>query len=71
MPLSTAAVSNIAATLTPAFIEFLEDRYFDEISELLATASCEFVDEELGNIDGDLAADIQVGLLERTAIVEA
>jgi len=68
MSLSTNAIESLADVLAEDFSMFLQEMYFDEISEVLSTASCDFLQRELGDVDGDLGADLQMALLERVRV---
>ncbi len=68
MALSEQSVNRIVDALEDDFSFYLQSRYFDELSELFATAACEFVDAELGEIDEQLAVDITLQLVQSVRV---
>ena len=68
MALSEQSVNRIVDALEDDFSCYLKARYFDELSELFATAASEFVDYELGEIDEQLAVDITLQLVQSVRV---
>ena len=69
MTLSNASRDRIADALSEDFNVFIHEFYEAQLSEVLADAAVLFVDSEFGAMDGDLAADIALRLLDRQNIV--
>ena len=66
--LSAASIDQLAASLLEDFSVFLNTEYRYDIDELLANATRDFVDRELGELDGELAANLQLSLMNRSRI---
>lgn len=65
MALSDRSVDRLADALAEDFNVFVTEYYNDQLSELFADAASLFVDAELGPVDGDLAADLALKLIQR------
>lgn len=68
MALSNQSVERLADSLSEDFNVFVTEYYNEQLSELFADAACLFVDSELGPVDGDLAADLALRLIQRQYI---
>lgn len=68
MALSEQSVSRIANALQDDFSCYLQSYYFDEISELLSEAASNFVDDELGEVDEQLAIDVMLQLVQGVVV---
>lgn len=68
MALSEQSISRIADALQDDFSCYLQSRYFDELSELFATAASEFVDSEFGEVDEQLAVDVALQLVQNVRV---
>ena len=68
MALSDTSISILADRLAEDFNVFLIEYYNQQLSEVFADAATLFVDSELGPIDGDLAADLALQLIQRQYI---
>ena len=69
MTLSSRSVDRIADTLAEDFNVFIHEFYEEQLAEVLAGAAVLFIDSEFGDMDGDLAADLALRLLQRQHIV--
>ena len=69
MTLSNASRDRIADSLAEDFNVFIYEFYEAQLSEVLADAAVLFVDSEFGAMDGDLAADLALRLIQRQNIV--
>ena len=69
MTLSNASVDRIADSLAEDFNVFIHEFYEAQLAEVLADAAVVFVDYEFGAMDGDLAADLALRLVQRQSIV--
>ena len=61
--LSRKSVVELADSLTEGFLDFLNTEYKYDLDEVLANASRDYLEQELGDVDGDLAVDLQVELM--------
>lgn len=68
MTLSRRSVELLGTALRSDFIDFLETKYFNELSELMSSAASEFIDEELGEVDDELFYDLAMALIEGVTI---
>ena len=68
MALSNRSVERLADSLAEDFNVFVTEYYNEQLSELFADAASLFVDSELGPVDGDLAADLALRLIQRQYI---
>ena len=64
MSLSEQSTTNIAGALAEDFNVFLYEFYDQQLSEVIADAAVLFVDTEFGAMDGDLAADLALKLVQ-------
>ena len=69
MTLSSRSVDRIADSLAEDFNVFIHEFYEAQLAEVLADAATLFVDSEFGAMDGDLAADLALRLIQRQHIV--
>ena len=69
MTLSSRSVDRIADSLSEDFNVFIHEFYEAQLAEVLADAATLFVDSEFGAMDGDLAADLALRLMQRQNIV--
>ena len=69
MTLSNASVDRIADSLAEDFNVFIHEFYEAQLAEVLGDAAVLFVDSEFGAMDGDLAADLALRLMQRQNIV--
>ena len=68
MSISNRSTEALADTLAEDFNVFVTEYYNHQLSEIFADAASLFVDAELGAIDGDLAADLALKLIQRQYI---
>lgn len=68
MSISNRSTEALADTLAEDFNVFITEYYSQQLSEVFADAASLFVDAELGAIDGDLAADLALKLIQRQYI---
>ena len=69
MTLSNDSIDRIADSLAEDFNVFIHEFYGAQLSEVLADAATLFVDSEFGAMDGDLAAELALRLIQRQNIV--
>lgn len=68
MTISNRSVEKIAEALKEDFNVFVHEFYEQQLSELLADAAVLFVDTEFGAMDGNLASDLAVKLVQRQSL---
>lgn len=68
MSISNHSVEKIADALKEDFNVFVHEFYEQQLAEIIADAAVLFVDTEFGAMDGDLAADIAIKLVQRQSL---
>lgn len=68
MTISNKSVELIADSLKEDFNVFIHEFYEQQLSELIADAAVLFVDTEFGAMDGELAAEIALRLVQRQSL---
>ena len=62
--LTRQSVENLTAVLAEGFVDFLNTDYRHQLDELFANASRDYIERELGELDGDLAVELQLSLMD-------
>ena len=64
MSLSEQSIDRMASSLSEDFNVFVAEFYNEQLSEVFADAANLFIQAELGDVDGDLAAALALRLIQ-------
>ena len=64
MSLSEVSIKRMASSLSEDFNVFVAEFYNEQLSETFADAANLFIQAELGDIDGDLSAQLALQLIQ-------
>lgn len=64
MSISERSIDRMASSLSEDFNVFIAEFYHEQLSEVFADAANLFIQAELGDVDGDLAAALALRLIQ-------